>query len=595
MSRVFRRPDRVLVAAAALMAFQLGVRAQALWGSWFWQDDFVLTHRARTMPFFTFVFGDYHGHWQPGQFLIVRVLAGLAPLSWSWHAGTVLCLQLAADLAVLWLLVEVFGRRRAVLLPYAVYLFCPLTLTSLLWFSAALQALPLQGAMAALLACHVRLVCGGSWRWSALALATFLLVLTFWEKGVLLPVVAFLLEATCLREGSARDRVRATVGSHPRLWGGYLLLAAAYLTGYVALTSASAGRATPATLARLAWETVATTVTPALFGGPWRGSGAVQSLSPPATHPRDWLAWQAVALVLLAGWRARGWASVRAWSLPAVVLLFDLAAVAATRLDFLGGFIGRDTRYVAELSVVMALALGLAFIEPGRPRPAPLPVWVPPSARSALLTALLMAYVTSALTTTVAAAADRNRSSAKAWVTQARAQLRQQPGATVLDAPVPTSVVSRVFGGEANASHVLGSLPEGRGRFDRMTASLSVLDPRGRLVPVDLPSGARVLRGPDAGCGWSIPGGAARTLPAPRSSGRLLLRLGYYGKGQTIVRVDVAGERNTVALDQAIGQVYLFPHRVVGVLDRIQVSGVDAGQPVCITEVAVAPLPSHGM
>ncbi|MFZ5871519.1 MAG: hypothetical protein ACOYXW_13475, partial [Actinomycetota bacterium] len=156
--------------AGALVVVQLVLRGWALAGAWFWQDDFVYTHLARTLPAWDFVFSDYHGHLQPGQFLLVRALARAAPLEWAPHAAVLLGLQLVADLLFLALLVELFGRRRAVLLPFSVFLFSPLTVPSLLWFAAAVQWLPLTILSTVLLLLHVRMQRGAGRRTEVAAL-----------------------------------------------------------------------------------------------------------------------------------------------------------------------------------------------------------------------------------------------------------------------------------------------------------------------------------------------------------------------------------------------------------------------------------------
>ena len=90
-------------AVAVLVLAQAAMRWWALSQSFFFQDDFVYTNLARTLPTTDFLALDYQGHLQPVQFALVAVLARLAPLDWTPHAAVLLGLQLVFDVVFTWL------------------------------------------------------------------------------------------------------------------------------------------------------------------------------------------------------------------------------------------------------------------------------------------------------------------------------------------------------------------------------------------------------------------------------------------------------------------------------------------------------------
>lgn len=585
--------------AGVLVVVQLVLRGWALAGAWFWQDDFVYTHLARTLPAWDFVFSDYHGHLQPGQFLLVRALARAVPLEWAPHAAVLLGLQLVADLVFIALLVELFGPRRAVLLPFSVFLFCPLTVPSLLWFAAAVQWLPLTILSTLLLLLHVRMHRGAGWRTEVAALTVLVVALAFSERALLLPVVAALVEVLWLARGAGRERVLVPLRRSPVVWAGYVVVSVGYLALYGRLTAAVPVAApSPGDVVRLVRESVLVTWLPGLVGGPWSGSGRLQTLLPAPPVPVAWLAGQLVVAVLVLSVLWRGWAAVRAWLVPGVVLVVGVAVVAAARLDFVGPAIGRDPRYVADVVPTTALALGVAFLgvraSPGDPRPAPVSARLRalvarcgPASRAAVLAVLVVGYANSAWATTYALARDRHDSAAERWTTAARQSLAALPaGVGVVDAPVPPAVVDpAVFLDDARGSRVLGSLPEGRERFDVTTDDLRVLDGGGAPVPATVLGYAAAPPGPVPGCGYRV-AGASHPVPVrptlPPSD--WVVRIGYYSGSGGLARVDVGDERLTVLLPAGVARVYVFPS---GEVDGLRISGVDVGSGLCVTDVVV--------
>ncbi len=138
------------------------VHAWATLNGYFGQDDFILTYRAaHAAPYdLGFLFQDYSGHLQPGAFLLAWIVTAVAPLN---HTVAVLPL-LAVHAVTLWLcwrvLTRLFGRRWAILPPFAVFAASPLILFPTLWWAYAMQLFPLLLAMFAALHAHLRYLDG---------------------------------------------------------------------------------------------------------------------------------------------------------------------------------------------------------------------------------------------------------------------------------------------------------------------------------------------------------------------------------------------------------------------------------------------------
>src|SRR5699024_11308876 len=87
----------------------------------FVEDDYLFFGEAYAAQFGTeYLFGLHKGHLMPGALFLVYVQTALWPYNWWISAGTMLVLQVAALVVFLKLLWELFGRRPALLVPFAV-------------------------------------------------------------------------------------------------------------------------------------------------------------------------------------------------------------------------------------------------------------------------------------------------------------------------------------------------------------------------------------------------------------------------------------------------------------------------------------------
>jgi hypothetical protein len=355
----------VVAAAAVLIAAQLGLRAWAAAPGYFLLDDFVFVDRAVRGPLdLAGLLTDYNGHLMPGAFLLVDALTTLTPLSWPATVGLLLLGQLAVDVALLRLLLTLFGRRPAVLLALAVYLASAITLPAFLWWAAALNQLPLQLAVVLALTAHVRYLRSGRRQDAVAAAAAVVGGLLFSEKAVLaLPLLA---AVTLLWFGRGRGvaRVAHELRRHRFGWTLHGLIGAGFTAFYLlTVPSPVRGLATAGEAAVLIGSAVRHSVLPGLVGGPWRWEDFPPTLA--LTDPPGWaqvLAAVAVAAVVAATMvRRRG--AGRAWALLAVTVIGSCLLLAVSRAQVIGPYpLAREYRYFTETALVGALCLALATL-----------------------------------------------------------------------------------------------------------------------------------------------------------------------------------------------------------------------------------------
>jgi hypothetical protein len=181
--------------------------------------------------------------------------------------------------------------------------------------------------------------------------------------------------------------------------------------------------------------------------------------------------------------------------------------------------LGSDLRYLADAAPVLAVCAGLAFLpttgEDNAYR-ARLPAVRSRAVASALLAAAFFIGSLWSIHTYQAAASGE---AARSYIATARAAAQLiRPGAVILDAPVPATVMTPAFfGRDSFASKVLAPLFPGRARVHwtrtptGVIGNLMLFDGRGRLWPATV-VGASSLPAPGKrGC-WRI-GFGPRRIP----------------------------------------------------------------------------------
>ena len=363
------RDNGVTLGAVTLIVIQLLWMGTLLARTYFRQDDYFNFDRALATGFtWKYLMLVSAGHMAPLGFAISWVLARLALYNWPLTCIVILALVAAACFALLRVLRTLFGDRQAILIPLAVYLFCPLALAAVDWWSVAVQTLPLELSIFLAMDAHVRYVRSGRMRTAVAAAAWLLLGLATVQKGAVTPLLLFARDLGFPGEGALDRRVAIAARRYWRAWVLYGVL----LAGYCALFFSRLGSSTtppssPGPAGRVisfVSTLVGTTLVPGALGGPWRwaviGDGYAQA-SPPAALQQ--LSWGLALLIVVVScvYRVRAW---RAWAIMVGwIAVADVFPVVIGRLGVSQpALLGLQARYVTDAVSVLALCLGLAFL-----------------------------------------------------------------------------------------------------------------------------------------------------------------------------------------------------------------------------------------
>ncbi|WP_203980484.1 hypothetical protein [Planotetraspora silvatica] len=482
MGAGFLRRHGLSIVALTLVAIQLVWKGVLLGRSYFWGDDYAYIVRAMEHPFgWDYLTSMYGPKLLPVGFAVVWAVSRADVYNWVLAASVLLVLQVAASFAVYRLLRVLFGPRRAILVPFGLYLFTPLTVPALLWWAAGLEAVPLQLALALALTSHVLYLRSGRTRHVVAAACWFLVALgSFFLKAAgAFPLLAFMVTAGYF------GGVRTALVRHLRVWLVYaVVLAACAVLFVLGLDTSDQPVGLPSFADTAAFAgTLLGKVFPALaLGGPidWFGGWAVP---PDLLLLSSWLAFAALLVVTLRCRRSAGWA----WA----GLIVYLVAV-----DFVPVVLGRgqyasqalEPRYLADAALALALCLALATLPVQGEREPYRRVF--PAGRAAAAggvfagACLLLSFVSvERYTTGFEARADRDRNY---LATAERTLATLPPGTQLYPQALPDDVVFYGFG-EANlSSHVLGPLapPAVRAmmRDPQPSADPKVLDRDGNLT-----------------------------------------------------------------------------------------------------------------
>ncbi|HKE69139.1 MAG TPA: hypothetical protein VKB55_07790 [Nocardioidaceae bacterium] len=585
--------DAMLIGGLALVVLQTVVRIVLVSRGYFWQDDFVYLSQARTEGFSAdFILQDYNDHLQPGQFTLVWLVLQLFGYSYAAAATTMVVLQLAASLALLWVLRRLFGNSSLLLIPFAAYLFTPLGLAPGTWWAASLQALPLQIFMLIAIGAASVAIDRGSWRWTVTSWIAFAAGLMFWEKALLiLPAVVGVVVLVMLRGQKVRarwSRLRAAWG----LWAGYVAIAVGYVGWYAATISFDSDQGTAeADVGQVLHKVLLQTWLPGLFGGPWSGTGAENTIAPTPEPAVVVLCVALAAAVVLGSFLLRGLGALEGWVLLVGYLAVDIALVVVGRTDY-ATFLARDPRYIVDALPIAVIAVCAAYA----PRPAiasdaastSRTRWIDRLAERigpAVVSSAVLVLVASGLYTMTQTAGELRHTYARDYTNNALAAARADPSLVLADSSAPpTGVV-------AQPVSVLYSAAGVDVAFDQPTTRLSILDGFGQPKPVNLVSRTLNEKGPRPDCGWVVdrqPTSIAYLKPV--TDHRSMLRLGYVTGDSTTLAIEVGDARHEVFATTGLGDAFV-PLPAGG--GQLRVSVASGHSPVCVSDVTVGvPWPS---
>lgn len=498
----------VALAAVALMAAQLAVRAAVAFGGYFYWDDLILIGRAGTHELLSpsYLFDDHDGHVMPGAFLLAGALSRAWPLQWAAPAASLVVLQLLASCALLRALWVILGWRPVLLVPLTFALFCPLGLPAFAWWAAALNSLPMCAALAWVCADAILLARTGNRRYALTGTLAYAGGLLFFEKAAVIPFVAFTVTAL-LRYvtgsppmGAITQAWRAGV----RLWTATLALTGGWIAVYLAVVNQQRWSLDLDMTRELLWRSISHGIVPSLAGGPWAWArwapASPWALPGPLVMTLGWL----VLAGLLAVTLARKHRLVPVWLVAAgyaagcQVPIYLMRSSAFTALE-----LAQTLRYLADLVVVLAVlgAVGLCAANRDSSR------WLDASpARRVAVAGLAAAFVASSLYSTATFASSWRDDPARAYLQNARRALAAAAAdsdAPLLDQEVDPLVLQRVVYPENLASHLF-ALVRDRPEFASATPRLRMLTSAGTLADAQVTWVRTIVSGPVPRCGYLV-------------------------------------------------------------------------------------------
>jgi hypothetical protein len=554
------RTNSVTLAAVALIAAQLWWKAHLLAHFYFRQDDFEVMDRALGSGFsLKFLFTIDGGHLAPGRLALAWALVRLSLYDWTLASIVTIAMLAAASFAMLRLLRLIFGYRPAILVPLAIFLFSPLTLPGLSFWSTTLLWLPLQLTILMALGSHVRYLRTGRIGHAVAAALWLAAGMLVDEPGVLVPILAFALTSAYFAPGRWLPAARAALLSYWRAWVIYGALTIAYLIVFVIRLQTSAQQPGKPGLfsgvLTLASTMFRVSFVSAAFGGPWRwyAPGGDYGYAVETT-PLTQICWAlAIILIGVSLWYRRH--ALRAWVILACwILLADLGPVIISRVSAISATIlGLDLHYLADAAPILALCVGLAFwpvIGEERPYRGATP---PRRLLAPACCVLTGCFLASSIWTGNRYLEETSSAATQSYIATARVALAKvQPGTVIVSAATPQKVMYNGYlGAAAQTSRVLGPLapPASKIRFTTKPAgiigNLMQFDSLGRLLPaVDV--GADSARPPVAhGC-WPIRPVTTIPLTGNVFDYGWIVQLYYSGPATTAALQLGTGVRNVV-------------------------------------------------
>jgi hypothetical protein len=591
------RNNSVTLAALALIAGQLWWKAHLLSHFFFRQDDFQVMDHALASGFsLRFLFTIDGGHLMPVGLAIAWALVHLSLYDWTLASIVTMVLLTATSLAMLRLLFLIFGKRPAILIPLAIFLFSPLTLPGLSFWTTTLLWLPLQLTILMALGSQVKYLRSGR-IWHAIAAAVWLAAgMLVDEPGMLVPILVFALTSAYFVPGRWLPAIRHALLAYWRAWVAYAAVTVAYLVIFlIRLQSSVQQPAKPGLFSgvlTLASTMFRVSFASAAFGGPWRWYApggdygyAVESV------PLTQICWAlAIIIIGVSLWYRRH--ALRAWVILACwLLLADLGPVILSRVSAISATIlGLDLHYLADAVPILALCVGLAFwpvIGEERPyRGVTPPRWL----LTPVTCILIGCFLASSIWSGTRYLEETSSATTQSYINTARVALAKAGrGTVILSGATPQNVMYNGYlDAAAQTSRVLGPLapPASKIRFTTMPrgiiSNLMVFDSLGRLLPaVDI--GADSISPPASrGC-WPIRSDTTIPLTGKVFDYGWIVQL-YYSGPATTAQLQLGTGVHDVTLPAGAHDIYV---PVTGSGADIQLRDLSAGPAACVSRLTV--------
>lgn len=425
-----------------VMAVALAVNAIVALRGFMYADDYRGNSLGALYGWSTEWLIEWHrSHFSPLDRAHFTVFVQVAPLE-QWFAVLVMSLELAAALALTWLLAIRLMERRWALVALAAFGLSPLLIATNAWL---IQAISLYGVVIGTNLAAIALVRqleSPRRLWLAMGAAGWLLGALTWETWLVGPPTLALLAVFWLAQGTALERVTWAWRAGRSFW----IVTALMITGYLGvwkLGGYGTGGVLPSVGALVAavWKALYALVMPGSVGGPWAWFAGEHSYSPIGVTPVPLIAIVAIGFGVLS---AHAFHRNRLHTIQGLILLLVPAGLAALmaavgRLDAFPASTPLEPRYVAPGLAFTAIGLArlLQTALGGQSRSA----WKAP-ALSLLVVLLSLGWVA-----TISRFVDIwGQNPGQGYVAAAKPGIAElTPASGIFDAEVPPAVMGRWF------------------------------------------------------------------------------------------------------------------------------------------------------
>ncbi|MFC9836572.1 hypothetical protein ACFVKB_22535 [Rhodococcus sp. NPDC127530] len=576
-SRWHLGPARVLQVAAALVVVQLLVRTWVAANSDFYWDDLILAGRGGSLPLLSadLLLYDHDGHLMPGAFLVAGIATRVAPYEWILPMLTMIALQAVASYAVFRLLRTILGPRPVLLVPLAIYLFSPLTVPAFAWWAAALNALPLQIALAWVARDALEVCRTGRRRYAVSGTLVLIASLLFFEKSVVVPFAAFATVALLAHVGGRERPVRSTLRRGAALWIPSAAVLAVWAAFYFSTVASQWEWAGASRAFELFHHGTSLGLLPTFVGGPWTWERWIPS--PPWASPSTtlevvgWVVLMAAVVTTVQLKRRIGWV----WILTAGYFLLSVTAMVVTRWGADTTYeLAQTLRYFTDTAVILAIAVAVIARAPRR-RADPVRV------RPLVAVTAVVAFVASSLWSTYTFTRSWEENPTTAYLATARASLAERDDAPILQQPASIWVLLPVAYPNNLVSRVLAPLRD-RPEFSDSTPDLRMIDDAGSVVDAQVTWVRAIEPGPVPDCGNLVEQRSFVPLPldGPLTGWEWTAQLNYMATadGEIAVAMEV-GSPVRVPVQRGPNSVFV---RLTGSGRSVRVSALTPDLSLCI-------------
>lgn len=587
--------QRVHLTAYAIVAVGTAFKAWIVLPAWFYSDDFRFIEDAHTQGMSVdFLFTPHDSQLMPVGVAISWVVAQADGYSWLSAASITLTLQLLAALACLLMLRTLFGDRWGILVPLGLFVVSPMGVEAGVWWSASLNALPMQIAFFLLVTCVVLWARERRARWVLGAAGAIALAALSGPRGLAMAVPVTLLIALFLTRGPWWRRPYDAVRQHLLLAVPPIVLGVGYVVVYARTTSSPVEPSGDAPALALLHNLVMGSWAPSLLGGPWQWRVVADPVAVAAAPVALEIA-STVAVVAAAAWLVRrnpGPAAAALAILLAQLTVTYVALVFGRGLQ-VGALAGLISRYLADALPVTTLVIGLAtmpLLVAGAPafrRPLPDPAALRTWSRGLLAAAAALVVAGSVLSSVRYATPWHADFVARAYVHNAVSTLKDDPS-PIADVEVPELVQLSLHYPSNLPSHLLAPY----GDVVQTTQEgndLRILDRSGRSRQAIVGGGAETDLELIPGCGVRVgPTDAIISLDREDMDTFPWTSINYVSTGDGLIEVTADG-REIPDLEVAAGpHTYFF--LTGGAYSTLTLRSKTPGTELCVDIVRAGPI-----